>query len=91
MIAVPRVWAPFAIGFALGVGVVGFLFYDALVRRPPSLQQPWEHEGLIETYIARWKHYDWRYSVFVATPIVMGTVTWGIWFVLSLAAGVVRL
>jgi len=83
-----RPLAPFIFGFFVGVGFIGYTLYDFLVARPPQLQHPWEHDGVIETYIARWNHYDWQYSVLIGAPFVVGMVTWVLWFVLSLIAGV---
>jgi len=85
---VARPWAPFAVGFALGLVGVGYMFLDALYLRPPSLQNPWEYEGTVETYVARFRHYNWRYSVIVGGLFVVGAVVWLAWFILSLAAGV---
>lgn len=82
-----RPWGPFAVGFAIGVGFVGYLLADALYLRPPALPHLWEYDGVVETYVARYRHYNWRHSVLVGLPFVCGAVTWILWFVLSLAAG----
>jgi len=83
-----RPWGPFAVGFGLGVLGVVYGFVHALYLRPPNLQHAWEYDGIIETYVARWRFYDWRYSVLVGGPFVVGAVVWLVWFVLSLIAGV---
>lgn len=86
--ATARPWGPFVVGFTVGVALNVYAVIHAVYLRPPSLQQPWEYDDGLETYIARWRHDDWRYSVFAAIPFVLGVVVWLVWFILSIAAGV---
>lgn len=87
METVSRPWAPFLVGVAVGVAVTAYMFVRAIHLRPPSLQNAWEHEGTVETYVARFRHYNWRWSVVVGGPVALGAVVWILWFLLTLAAG----
>jgi hypothetical protein len=83
-----RPWGPFLVGVVIGSGISVYGVLHAIHFRPPSLQQPWEYETTVETYVARYRHYDWRYSVLLGTPVVAGVLTWLVWLLLSLSAGV---
>lgn len=86
--AFSRPWAPFAVGFAIGTGVSLWALYDGSWRMRHSLPNPWDHDSEYEKAYAAFKRTDWRWSVILGSPFVLGVIVWVVWFLLTLAAGI---
>lgn len=86
--AAARPWAPFALGFAIGVGLSLYGLYDGTWKMRHSIGNPWDYDSEYEKAWASFKRTDWNWGVLLAAPFVLGVVVWVVWLILSIAAGV---
>jgi len=83
-----RPWGPFALGFVIGVGLSLYGLYDGSWRIRHNAGPKWEYETEYHRAWAAFTQTDWRWSVLLGSPFVLGIVLWVVWFVLSVIAGV---
>jgi len=83
-----RPWGPFALGFAIGVGLSLYGLYDGTWKMRHSIQNPWDYDSEYAKAWASFKRTDWNWGVLLGGPFVLGVVVWLVWVVLSVVAGV---
>jgi hypothetical protein len=83
-----RPWAPFGLGFIVGVGISLWALYDASWRMRHNAGPKWKYDTEYHRAWANLKRMNLRWSVILGGPFILGVAVWLVWFVLSLAAGV---
>mgnify|MGYP006289734613 FL=1 len=83
-----RPWAPFVVGFAVGLGISLWALYDGSWKMRHNVQNPWEYDSEYAKAWASFKRMNWRWSVLLGGPFVLGFALWLVWLILTLAAGV---
>lgn len=82
-----RPWAPFAVGFAIGVGVSVWGVVTTAWQSRCNVQNPWDYDSEIAKAYSEFQRIDWNWPVIIGGPFVLGSVVWVVWFLLTLAAG----
>lgn len=85
---VARPWAPFALGFVIGLGISLWALFDASWRMRHNAGPTWEYDSEYHRAYANLKRMNLRWSVLLGTPFVLGVVLWLVWLILSIVAGV---